>query len=38
MKKIVSYECWQMDCQLNAFDGDNITERMEEHYKYIEED
>jgi len=36
MKKIVRYECWQLDCQLNAFDGENISENPD-YYKYIED-
>jgi hypothetical protein len=37
MKKIVRYECWQMDCQLNAFDGEDISEDPD-YYKYKDED
>jgi hypothetical protein len=36
MKKIVRYECWEMDCQYNAIDGD-ISDNPE-NYKYKDED
>ena len=37
MKKIVRYECWQMDCERNDFDGEHQHDT-NKYYKYKEED
>jgi len=37
MRKVVIYECWQMDCEYNDFDGENFSEDPN-YYKYKAED
>ena len=36
MRKVVRYECWQMDCQYNEFDGEYFSDNPE-NYKYKDE-